>query len=215
MSHFNVLVIGDNVDEQLAQYQENNMADVPKEYLEFEEDNECDLDAETGKRGHWYNPNATWDWHVIGGRWLGYFKLKKDKKGKLGRCGTGGNRPTYDADQAKKGDIDFEGMKEASRQRAEKLWRHYKKKVAQGKKVEPFWTYGVCESDTKTKYIKRESSIATFAVVKDGEWYEKGQMGWFGFASNKKDDDAWEKEFEQLLADVSDDTLLTVVDCHI
>ncbi len=65
MSHFTVLVIGDEVDEQLAQYQENNMADVPKEYLEFEEDNECDVDAETGKRGHWYNPNTTWDWHVI------------------------------------------------------------------------------------------------------------------------------------------------------
>lgn len=35
MSHFSVIVIGDDVDEQLAPYQENNMGDCPKEYLEF------------------------------------------------------------------------------------------------------------------------------------------------------------------------------------
>lgn len=35
MSHFTVLVIGDNIEEQLAPYQENNMGDCPREYLEF------------------------------------------------------------------------------------------------------------------------------------------------------------------------------------
>lgn len=35
MSHFSVLVIGENVEDQLAPYQENNMDDCPKEYLEF------------------------------------------------------------------------------------------------------------------------------------------------------------------------------------
>ena len=35
MSHFTVLVIGENVEKQLAPYQENNMGDCPQEYLEF------------------------------------------------------------------------------------------------------------------------------------------------------------------------------------
>ena len=35
MSHFTVMVIGDNPEEQLAPYQENNMGDCPQEYLEF------------------------------------------------------------------------------------------------------------------------------------------------------------------------------------
>lgn len=37
MSHFVVIVIGDNPEEQLAPYQENNMEDCPQEYLEFKE----------------------------------------------------------------------------------------------------------------------------------------------------------------------------------
>ena len=209
MSHFNVLVVGDNVDEQLAPYQENSMGDVPEKYLEFREDNEFGVDAKTGKRGQWHNPNATWDWYIIGGRWLGYFKLKKGRKGTLGRCGTGGNRPTYEADQARKGDIDFDRMR-----RAEKLRSHYRKKVVQVKKVVSFWTYGVCGNDTKNNYIKWQSSIATFAVVKNGQWYERG-MGWFGMTRNEKPYDVWYEEFDKLLADVPDDTMLTVVDCHI
>ncbi len=35
MSHFSVLVIGPDVEGQLAPYQENNMGDCPKQYLQF------------------------------------------------------------------------------------------------------------------------------------------------------------------------------------
>lgn len=38
MSHFVVLVLGDDVEDQLAPYQENNMDDCPEEYLKF---NDC------------------------------------------------------------------------------------------------------------------------------------------------------------------------------
>ena len=195
MSHFNVLAVGDGVDEQLAPHQENNMGDVPEKYLEFREDEEMDVDAKTGKRGYWYNPNSMWDWYQIGGRWRGYFKLKKGRNGTLGKSGVFGNSPTHDADQARKGDIDFPTMRSANRKRAENAWTAYKKKLANGETIEPFWTYGICKGDTKKTYIKRQSSIDTFAVLKDGQWYEKGQMGWFGFASNEKDDDAWDEEF--------------------
>lgn len=37
MSHFSVLVIGDNVEEKMAPYQENNNEDCPKQYLQFYE----------------------------------------------------------------------------------------------------------------------------------------------------------------------------------
>jgi len=39
-------------------------------------------DCENGDFGHWFNPNAKWDWYLVGGRWTGFFKLKKGKKGK-------------------------------------------------------------------------------------------------------------------------------------
>ena len=35
MSHFTVLVIGKNPEQQLAPYQENNMRDCPSEFLAF------------------------------------------------------------------------------------------------------------------------------------------------------------------------------------
>lgn len=55
----------------------------------------------------------------------------------------------------------------------------------------------------------------TFAVVKDSKWYQRGDMGFWGIVSDEKDQGVWEEEFQKLLDSVPDDTLLTVVDCHI
>lgn len=57
--------------------------------------------------------------------------------------------------------------------------------------------------------------IKTFAIVQAGEWYERGEMGWFGCVSNEKEKDVWEEEVKKLLEGLSDDTLLTILDCHI
>ena len=40
-------------------------------------------------------------------------------------------------------------------------------------------------------------------------------MGWWGSGSDKKDQEEWNEEVKRLIQNVSDDTLLTVVDCHI
>lgn len=57
--------------------------------------------------------------------------------------------------------------------------------------------------------------LTPFAVLKNGEWYEQGEMGWFGVAANMLDDAAWEEEVSHLLADVPADELVSVFDCHI
>ena len=57
--------------------------------------------------------------------------------------------------------------------------------------------------------------LTPFAVLKHGEWYEQGEMGWFGVAANMLDDAAWEEEVSRLLADVPADELVSVYDCHI
>jgi hypothetical protein len=61
----------------------------------------------------------------------------------------------------------------------------------------------------------RNAAGTTFAVLKDGEWYEKGDMGWWGMVSDEKGQDAWNEQFAKLIDDLPDDTRLTVVDCHI
>lgn len=61
----------------------------------------------------------------------------------------------------------------------------------------------------------RNRTGVTFAVVKDGKWYEKGSMGWWGLVSDKKEQEVWNKEYQTLIDDLPDDTMLSVFDCHI
>ena len=61
----------------------------------------------------------------------------------------------------------------------------------------------------------RDYAICTFALVKDGKWYERGKMGWWALVSNEKDKDEWIRQFTALFNSLPDDTLLAVVDCHI
>jgi hypothetical protein len=117
MSHFTVLVIGDNWEDQLALY---------SELLEVDEYEDRDGEIST------YNPKSKWDWYL-------------------------------DVDQCTKGEL-------------------------------------------------KSPVPVTFAVVKDGKWYESGE---WGCVANKKAEDLWESEFGKLLDGLPDDTLLTIVDCHI
>lgn len=57
-------------------------------------------------------------------------------------------------------------------------------------------------------------AILPFAVVKDGVWYSRGKMEWFGMVADAKSWDEWEEEVKTLLTGVSQSTWLTVVDCH-
>jgi hypothetical protein len=70
---------------------------------------------------------------------------------------------------------------------------------------------------TREQYVTnaRNKAVSTFALVKDSKWYEKGEMGWFGMASNEKEQNDWDTEVAKLLDEVSDDTLISIYDCHI
>ena len=70
---------------------------------------------------------------------------------------------------------------------------------------------------SQEEYVQRarDNALGTFAVVKDGKWYERGEMGWWACVSNEKDGNKWQEEFNKLLDEADNNTLLTVVDCHI
>lgn len=69
----------------------------------------------------------------------------------------------------------------------------------------------------RDKFIERAKgrAVTTFAVVYNGEWSARGSMGWFGAVSDAMDEDKWAELFNALIDGLPDDTLLTVVDCHI
>src|SRR5208337_5000655 len=53
---------------------------------------------------------------------------------------------------------------------------------------------------TREEYVQRhrDSAFSTFAVVKDGVWYERGEMGWWGMVSDEKDRKEWNAQFSSL-----------------
>lgn len=62
----------------------------------------------------------------------------------------------------------------------------------------------------------RDSAISTFAfITSDGEWVEKGSMGWWGCVSDEKDSNDWNKIFSDYFDSLPDNTRITLVDCHI
>lgn len=70
---------------------------------------------------------------------------------------------------------------------------------------------------TEEEYVKDagDNSFVPFAVVKDGEWYERGEMGWWAIVTNEKKRNEWRDIVKHLLDETDDDDLITFVDCHI
>jgi len=60
-------------------------------------------------------------------------------------------------------------------------------------------------------------NIGTFAVLRNGEWFEKGSMGWWGISSETDEESKkWENGYyENFIKNLNEDTLLTIVDLHI
>lgn len=169
-------------------------------------------------------------------------------------------------DQAKKGDIDFAGMKQEAYDKAFERYKKVEKLLGGIPQLQFLWKRDFIDGQFKdldidekrSKYhgqaakqlvnearkedgLSRDDqslltwldledyqcsaeeyaqnaanrSISTFAVLKDGKWYEKGEMGWWGMASNEDDQDTWNKKFNELIKDLPDNTVLSLVDCHI
>ena len=105
--HFVCLLIGDNYNVDMNKYVEYQEDRLYKYHILEESENGVkligtqveiemmeyrhDLDGkemvdESGQKYFWstHNPDAKWDYWVIGGRWRGLLKLKQDRQGNIG-----------------------------------------------------------------------------------------------------------------------------------
>lgn len=66
-------------------------------------------------------------------------------------------------------------------------------------------------------YVKDAGDCAavTHAVLKNRQWAEQGNMGWWGCVRDEKDPQTWGAIFQKFIDSLADDDRLTVVDCHI
>lgn len=234
MSHFPVAVIvpdGVSLNDLLAPYQENNMGDCPKKYMEFvdtedehRKEYETDFnkeyntfeeymrdyhgydarDPEKGRYGYWENPNAKWDWWQTGGRFSGWFKDKKGQK--VNECQVSDLDRTPD---------------EAARARAARFWEI----VVEGSPLRPGEekpinlykvSYYLEQYGTKENYAAELAGDAPWAFISpDGVWHEKGKMGWFTCSDANQDKrKTFIAEWEEALA-AAPDNWVVLVDCHI
>lgn len=164
MSHFTVIVAGEDHENQLAPFHEYECTgndneyvidvDVTDKYLEYHKkyadkdqsfESYVKSDGLTFRNGRAWdhtNPNAKWDWYQIGGRWTGYFKPKPDAN--IETCGVGEpglmTEPATNGfvDQIKKGDIDLDFM--FSKAKSEAIKQHDKlQEATSGLEIPPPW----------------------------------------------------------------------------
>lgn len=77
-------------------------------------------------------------------------------------------------------------------------------------------TDGSHVSETDISELDKEKTLCPFAFIDtNGEWHERGEMGWFACVKNELAADIWEKEYKQYLNSLSDDVTITIIDCHI
>lgn len=207
------------------------------------------------KDDHFYdltNPNKKWDWYQMGGRYTGRLKLKPKAYGLVGRPGfMTESCPAGYADQASKGDIDFEQMRNDAEVKAHALWKSTR--ALTGDASWESW------DDTKIRYPniddarreyadqpaivalkgsghreyswevddalaldidiyiqrQRDRACVQYAFVRDSLWTERGTMGWFGMSSDEVSMPQWCGMFNAMIDALSDDDIITIVDCHI
>lgn len=152
MSHFAVTVIGDNPEAKLQPFDESIRVDeykVPIASYWWITANEWHLEPDMSQQeiyARWvarhpdsndiridedgtlyemstYNPASKWDYYVLGGRWSGFYMLKHGSEGAVGSHTYGTPVAKFGhADQAYKGDIDFEMMRREAGDKATELW---------------------------------------------------------------------------------------------
>jgi len=80
-----------------------------------------------------------------------------------------------------------------------------------------FFDFKETFGSSRSEYIKKTAnSVCTpLAFLKDGNWYEKGQMGWFGFSQDQLSEEEWSLFIKAQLDQLDPKTFLTAIDCHI
>lgn len=182
------------------------------------------------------NPNKKWDYWEIGGRWEGFF-LKKD--------GTRTNQAKKnEIDLSKMQGLSAKDASERWHSARNLLGDSIESFIPWGILLKKYPDVEACrktywdqEANKRLHASKdfafedverfmvshddfvqsvRSKVYTTFAYVKDGSWHEKGTMGYWCSVSNQTMSDGdWSQHMIDMLESLPEDSLLTLVDCHI
>ena len=214
MSHFPVIVFGDNVDVLLAPYDANN---------------------------EWFRDGSKWDWWSVGGRWTGSldegYDPYKDSRN-MHECwlckGTGkrsdvvtffngGPLPSFATAQSKEFLSGLTGKpdKEAKPYTLDDAKKYLEETgcngcggTGQDLKHASDWQSSL--NDVTTVAHVKTVDFTPFAIVLPrGTWLESVEMSWWGITNNELDAGQWTAMYKHELNKLPDETKATLVDCHV
>lgn len=189
------------------------------------------------------NPNKKWDWWAVGGRWSGMLTLKPNAKTQngMGRSCDSARKGDVDMEskikvETTKAGTDWDEAHAIIAGRTWMAWDEVRQKhgAKMDKARKVYWgqealralseserfRWGFDQDDfllDRATYARRKGLQAamTFAILHNGEWHEKGEMGMWATVFNEKDRESWEDEWFRVYNSIPDDYTITVVDCHI
>ncbi|EGL1721312.1 hypothetical protein [Salmonella enterica] len=182
------------------------------------------------------NPNAKWDWYCLGGRWDGFFLHKNGmltnslRKGDIDLAG-------MLSDKAIEAKRDYEKFAVAvSGHEFPRTWTSVRTEIKDIDKAREFYKsqpaiksikeaginllfecavehYG----DDEQAYVIRQVNcvLSPYAIIHEGNWIAKGEMGWFGLSEDEVTQDQWNEKVSELISKLQDETMLSLYDCHI
>ena len=240
MSHFAVAVIvhkEDDLPGLLAPYQENNMGDCPREYLEFVNVEKEYLETykssvENQAFAEEYPTFSDYMRHYAGydapdpetGKY-GYWHNPNSKWDwwQIGGRATGWFRTKAGerVNACKLADLDTEPDKKEYKE-ALRFWEI----VVEGAELlpgenRPFFlfkkSYYIDQYGSKEQYAAEQADRAPWAyITPDGKWHEKGSMGWFGMSDATMDSrKTYRESWKEAIASAEPTDLVVIVDCHI
>lgn len=177
------------------------------QYLREEYEDDGMIDAE-GNLLSTYNPKSKWDWYSVGGRWSGSLKIwggARDDEGYANQIDFGVDLDEYAA-AIKWWEINIDERPLNDGEKKDD-WMFYKPEY-----------YKDFYHDKETYARIRSLPIFRSVITPDGEWHEKGQMGWWGMSSESGEESLdWDLHFMERFIEpaIANNWYLTVVDCHI
>jgi hypothetical protein len=177
------------------------------------------------------NPNKKWDWWVVGGRGSGVFldqqgnrvdSIRKDAIDIEGMQAAAEQktREQHSSILEKCPGITFDWKPwktvyeecESNADKASELY-NAQPQIKQLKKA------GIWDADDFLPSLEhrvgeaRRDVCSTFAVLMNGEWMQRGRMGWWACVSDENEN--WPEAWRKIWDTIRGDQYVTIVDCHI
>lgn len=179
-------------------------------------DPKCDDCKGIGRRETTYNPKSKWDWWSLGGRWSCYYSSYEAEKDPANfkpcdLCKGTGIRDGWAKKNPKTG-------KRVYKDAWAKKMKGCNVCLGTGKELKDStqWNKRPHDFMSMEEFLSgvKKRGVPFAVLTDDGEWHERGRMGWWASVSNEKADKKWNSEVRALLKRYPDHTVI-IADLHI